>query len=86
MDSGVYYSASENGFVCAECSSQKQPFYLTQEAVRYLACLSVCSPQEARAIPLSKEASGQIKDLVFFLIENACGSRLKSLETGIGIL
>lgn len=86
FNKGVYYSVSDNGFICTECSSQKQPFYLNHEAVKYLACLSACTPQEARAIPLSKEAAGQIKDLVFFLIENACGSRLKSLETGIGIL
>lgn len=86
LHKGAFYSPTDNGFICTGCQTETIPFFLGAEAIRYLSALSVLTPQEARLIPLTKESAGQIKELVFYLIENACGSRLKSLETGMGIL
>ncbi|MBQ5471935.1 MAG: DNA repair protein RecO [Treponema sp.] len=86
LEKGVFYSLIENGFLCSDCAGQKQVFFLNQEAINYLNCLSSLSPGEVRKIPLSKEAYGQLKDCIFYMIENACSCRLTSLQTGIGIL
>ncbi len=83
---GAFYNPVENAFFCTGCTKEKMPFFLSLESIRYLAALSVLTPKEARFLPLTKESAGQIKELLFYLIESACGTRLKSIETGMGIL
>ena len=83
---GAFYNPIENCFFCSDCSKEKMPFFLNSQAITYLANLSVLNPKEARELPLSKESAGQIKELLFYLIESACGTQLKSIETGMGIL
>ena len=59
---------------------------LSLEAVRYLDAVSRLSPYKARAFEVSDEALGELKRLVFFLSEQAAGTKLQSLATGMGIL
>lgn len=82
---GASYNAAENSFVCAECGAEPG-LYISAEAMRYLAAVSTLTPKESRCIPLSAEASGQLKQFLFYLVENACGAHLTCLETGAGIL
>lgn len=86
LSCGALYNASENVFLCSECTSKESGFFLNHEAIRYLAAVSLLLPQESRLIPLSEETRGKLKQFLFFLIENASGSHLKTLETGMGIL
>ena len=55
-------------------------------AVQYLSALTVLSPSEARKLSIDEEIYGQIRQLVFFLIENSIDQKLNSIETGMGIL
>ena len=85
----VSYNAGENGFVCSSCTKQDRnahPFLLSSEAVCYLQAVSELSPAEARSLPVSCDSLCDIKRLVFFLAEQAAGTKLKTLETGMGIL
>lgn len=83
---GANYIPQENSFVCTDCSRAKTSLYLGIDAIHYLAAVSALKPSESRSFPLSQEGAGQLKELLFYLSQSACGSSLKSLESGIGIL
>lgn len=89
---GVSYELSENGFVCAECHEANgvvlddRPLFLTREAVNYLASVSNMTAAQSRALHLSNNAESELKRLLFFLIEQTCGTKLKTLESAGGIL
>lgn len=83
--SGAAYNAVENSFICAGCGTG-QGLFLSAEAMRYLAAVSTLTPKESRLMSLSSEAAGQLKQFLFYLVENACGSHLTCLEAGTGIL
>ena len=85
----VVYNAVENGFFCPSCAAREESanrFTLSLGAVRYLDAVSRLSPYKARAFEVSDEALGELKRLVFFLSEQAAGTKLQSLATGMGIL
>lgn len=82
---GASYNAAENCFICSGCGAEQKRF-LSAESMRYLAAVTTLSPRESRLIPLSEEAAGQLKQFLFCLVENACGSHLTCLEAGAGIL
>ena len=81
------YEPSENAFVCDECTDvSARPFVLGRAALTYLEAVSDLSPRQVRAITVDTQTMSEMKQLCFYLIETACGSRLKSLESGVGIL
>lgn len=81
-----YYNNLENYFVCPFCSNEKTDIKIKTSTIRYLEGISVLSPQEARKLKIDKESYEQIKNIVFFLIENSIDQKLNSIETGKGIL
>ena len=87
-DDTVLFSLSEYGFLCMNCADPNVPGILTvsREALCYLAAVSELSPKEVRAIHISAESVNQMKQLVFILSESAAGTKLASIESGIGIL
>ncbi|MBQ9495666.1 MAG: DNA repair protein RecO C-terminal domain-containing protein [Treponema sp.] len=93
----VVYEPGENVFLCHACAErliahgalQKQEAYrfiLSAEAVQYLDAVAKRAPAQSRALPLDESALHDIKHLVFFLAEQAAGTKLKTLETGAGIV
>ena len=87
-----YYNSMENSFICPACSesggsSQRDNLInLHFSAVQYLSALTVLSPSDARKLSINEETYGQIRQLIFFLIENSIDQKLNSIETGMGIL
>ena len=84
-----YYNSMENSFICPDCADHLQGenmLSVKNAAVQYLAALTVLTPSEARKLSIDKEIYGQIRQLVFFLIENSIDQKLNSIETGMGIL
>ena len=87
-----YYNSMENSFICPDCgesggSSQRENMISVQfTALQYLSALTVLSPSDARKLSIDEEVYGQIRQLVFFLIENSIDQKLNSIETGMGIL
>ena len=95
----VHYSLLEGGFLCPSChqygtratgtphhaTHPAEGFLLNQEAVHYLA-LTLQDGTAARRMQLSGEAYHQLRQLLFHLASWAAGSRLRTLETGLGIL
>lgn len=81
------YDGSENAFICDECTGMAgHPFVLGRNALMYLEAVSDLSPRQVREISVDGETVTEIKQLCFYLVENACGTKLKSLESGMGIL
>ena len=81
------FSFSDNAFCCPECSNfEKGDFSVSKAAITYLEAISSLSPKEVRKIEVSGKTLNEMKQLSFALIEKICGSKLNSLETGIGIL
>ena len=87
-----YYNSIENSFICPECtvslgSGQTENMISIQfNAVQYLSALTVLTPAEARKLSIDEEIYGQIRQFVFFLIENSIDQKLNSIETGMGFL
>lgn len=91
------YYEMENGFICSSCSDFSseggvenqfagRAFFLGKSSITYLEAISTLSPKDVRQIVIDEKTFLEMKQLCFYLIEQACGSRLKSLESGIGIL
>lgn len=89
----VHYSTSEGGFLCPACHHHQdtrsfhpnEGFPLSSEAVIYLS-MTLKDMAQARRTVLSSGAYHQLRQLLFYLTNSAVGSRLKTLETGMGIL
>ena len=81
------FSPFDNAFSCPDCSNfQKGNITLSKPAVTYLEAVSSLSPKDVRNIAVSGKTLLEMKNLVYYLIEQSCGSKLNSLESGIGIL
>ena len=88
-DALSYYNGMENSFICPDCTANaygENMLSVKSTAVQYLSALAVLPPAEARKLTIDKEIYGQIRQLVFFLIENSIDQKLNSIETGMGIL
>ena len=84
-----YYNSMENSFICPDCAAYargENMISVRNDAVQYLSALTVLSPSDARRLTINEENYGQIRQLVFFLIENSIDQKLNSIETGMGIL
>ena len=87
-----YYNIIENSFICPACiesggSSQRENIISVHfSALQYLSALTVLSPSDARKLSIDEEVYGQLRQLLFFLIENCIDQKLNSIETGMGIL
>lgn len=88
----VNYARTYNGFICSECISSSSDLKLHNtfacdgEMLSYLQALNDLTPGQVRTLKISAESVYKMKSLLFFLIEDACGFKLKSLESGLGIL
>ena len=85
------YSERENGFVCRDCLSNAQTenrnsFFLSKTSLTYLQAVSVLKPNDVREIIIDEKTMIELKDFCYFLIQNVCGTRFLSLESGIAIL
>ncbi|QTQ11679.1 DNA repair protein RecO [Treponema parvum] len=81
------YMPSENGFLCVSCSApDKRGFRLCKQALHYLTAVSELEPKEVRSLQCTAKAANEMRDLTFYMIEAAAGQRLKSIESGLGIL
>lgn len=87
-DKGAEFLLNENQFICSDCrnKNEKPVFYLNGDAVRYLAAVSKLPPQDSRNYPLSEESFFQTKELAFYLIEKAVGTKLNTIESGRSLL
>ena len=85
---GAEFLVTENQFFCGDCKKidEKTLFFLNRTAMSYLSAIQNLSPKEARTWPVTEEALSQIEDLLFYLIENVAGKKLKTLSTGRAFL
>jgi DNA repair protein RecO (recombination protein O) len=92
------FSITENGFLCSDCRSNdllsgdagpdsgSDILPVGVDAVGYLWAISNFEPKTVRGISVSASSYNEIKQLVFTLIENAVGTKLISIQSGMGIL
>ncbi len=86
------FSPARNGIICKSCQKSADPqqkqslFLLSKESLEYLAALNTLTPGRVRAITISADSAYQLKKLVFYLIEQAVGAKLNTLESGSTIL
>lgn len=86
---------SQNGFSCSECMNQflqtdeiisGGKFIMDNQSLTYLEAIRTLSPGKVRLLKISASSAFRMKIFLFHVIEEACGCRLKTLETGLGIL
>ena len=84
------YSQAENSFVCQDCfSPQEKGFRLSESALFYLKISGGTSVAGMAAARKARPAARDFADLKAFLYEmaeSALGTKLKTLESGKGIL
>lgn len=82
------FDEQESGFICPDCSQNqdKYKFALGKPAITYLESIKTLPPKEVRKIIIDEKTFIEMKELSYYLIEKACDSRLKTFETGTGIL
>ena len=84
---GFNYARHENGFVCPDCQIEKKTeASLSKSAITYLESISSLSPKDVRTLVISQTTFLEMKQFTYALIEQACLAKLKSLESGVGIL
>jgi len=88
-----YYNSLDNNFICSNCFdefSQSESSSLIMKiqttAVQYLTAVQILKPSEVRKLQINKECYDQMRQIIFFLIQNGIESKLNSIETGMGIL
>lgn len=89
-----YYNINDNCFICDDCwsqfhkssSNENHFFELSYGALFYLYGITNMTPKDSRNLHITKNEYEQIKQIVFFLIENSAGTKLNSIETAVGIL
>ena len=90
MNTLTFYNCRENAFICADCyasTQNKNDFLpLNTNALIYLNAVTSLSPSQVRKMQIDKEEYEQIKQILFFLLQNSIEQKLNSIETGIGIL
>ncbi len=82
------YSPISSGLLCRDCFIEENllHFSLSTESLAYLKAIEQLPPGKVRAMTISAAAVFELKSLTFYLIEEAVGSKLKTIETGMGIL
>lgn len=90
MNTLTFYNCRENAFICADCyasTQNKNDFLpLNTNALIYLNAVTSLSPSQVRKMQIDKEEYEQIKQILFFLLQNSIEQKINSIETGIGIL
>ena len=90
-----WYSAYENAFICADCMPQDKAheqnyrqshFPLNTACVEFLQAVHSKTPKEARTVRLHSESIKQLKDFLYFFVQKAAETKLKTLDAGKGIL
>jgi DNA repair protein RecO (recombination protein O) len=87
FSSPVVYLPKENGFICASCANEwNADLTINPEGLAYLSALSELRAGEVRRMRLTEQTREELKRLLFFLISQAAGGRLNTMEAGLGIL
>ena len=85
------YMETENGLVCSDClpplpQGSSGRIMLSGASITYLQAVATLEPKEVRKIIIGEKTLAELKDFCYFLIQNACGTRFLSLESGIAVL
>lgn len=83
FSNGAAWNPQEQGFCCPYCDQKKSPFRINQNGIQYLNAISSLNALEARNAVLLKDSVSGVKQLLYYLIETACGCSLTSLKSGI---
>lgn len=82
-----------SGLLCCDCTnftelnSEKMQFFpLNSNAIVYLASINELSPGKVRSLTIDSNTAYELKQFTFYLIEKAVSTKLKTIETGMGIL
>lgn len=88
LSDDTVFDISENAFLCNDCAktARNAPFFISGSSLAYLNAIFDKSPKEVRAIKCTVRTVSELKQLGFYLIETAIGQKLKTLESGLGIL
>ncbi len=78
-------SSKEAAFLCSQCGSEGMRD-LSPGSRRYLLHTGTLDFEKAVEIELGSRSLGELKTIVYLIIEDIIGTRLKSLSSGAGIL
>ncbi len=81
------YLPHEDALACGPCSREdERSFALSGGALRYLEAVRSLKPSESRALAPDPGPRAELRDFLFFLLARMVDGRLKTIESGDGIL
>ncbi len=81
------YDSFEDACFCTTCTENPASgFVLSGESLYYLCAVKEKPAGYSRSLPLSAQSYGELKRFLFFLTEKMIGSKLRSLQSGEGLL
>lgn len=89
MGNALSYNNDFNGFLCFDCQKtlhNKNCINISENTINYLEAIETLSPKEVRQINVDEITCSEIKNVCIQILENACMSRFKTLESCKGII
>lgn len=86
----LHYILNLNGFICPDClyayKEQTLGLIADKDSLTYLASINELPPSTVRKLTLTASCAYKLKTIVYFLAEQSAGCKLKTIESGMGIL
>lgn len=81
----AYFERSENDFYCSDCidTSLQDFLELSPESQNFLKAMDTKAASQSRQIKLSAKSEHELRALLFFIVQDLVGTRLKTLDAGI---
>ncbi len=78
-----FYSPADSGFICTDCARDfpktHHRFGITDQTRSYLEAIVTLLPSQVRKLPVTDILLQEMQGIIFYLIEKACGTKLKTL-------
>ncbi len=86
-NSVLWYEPQEDGCLCSACAGKHERIFpLSAEGRFYLQAVETCKPGISRSLDLSAQTYIQLRDFLFFITARMLGGKVKTIESGAGIL
>ncbi len=83
----IYFSKKDKCFLCEDCAaSENDSVLISEKALEYLRISSGNDYKKARLCSIGEGTVNELRQFLYELTEDACGTKLNALHSGLGIL
>lgn len=83
----LFYAPGEEACLCQRCArTEERQFPLSAQALDWLKAVETLTPAQARSVLPDSETYAQLRKFLFFLLARMVDGKLRTLESGEGII